>query len=187
MLPEACNLFWLGIEQALKILVLQDNIVKIGSTCKNLDAVYKVLENEGKSISHLRKKVVPKVESIYNGLDLTPYYSAMDKLEEYYFMRYAVHKSSSISLNLIHEVDELYFSIRDHIIPELGLGLIDEIYYQKKHGWNHPLEAFSFAYYKNKSFKGRKHAPINIIGPNSITYIEDGTAPIKVFHLGKTA
>ena len=186
LFEEACNLFWLSIEQALKILVFQDNIVEIGSTCKDIDAVYKVLEKKGKRISHLRKTIVLEVENIYDGLDLTPYYGVMDKLEEYYFRRYAIHKSSSIILNLIDEVDELYFSIREHIIPELGLGLIDEIYYQKKHGWNHPLGAFSFAYYQNKSFKGRKHTPINLAGPDGIIYIEDGTAPIKVFHLGKT-
>lgn len=102
----------------------------------------------------------------------------MDKLEEYFNKRYVVLGGSTISLLLIHEVDELYFLLREHIVPELGLGLIDEIYIRRKHRWPQTMKAFDLAYYKNKSFRGRKHEPINQTGPDGMTYIEDGTAPI---------
>lgn len=102
----------------------------------------------------------------------------MDKLEEYFNKRYVVLGGSTISLLLIHEVDELYFLLREHIVPELGLGLIDEIYIRRKHRWPQTMKAFDLAYYKNKSFRGRKREPINQTGSDGITYIEDGTAPI---------
>jgi len=52
-------------------------------------------------------------------------------------------------------------------------------------GWAHPLEVFALAYYQNKSFRGRKHEPINVLGPDGKTYTEDGTASIKLFQLDK--
>lgn len=142
--------------------------------------VYKILGDEAKSISkiHSGTQIVRKVESACSGLNLTPYYSVMDKLEEYFNKRYVVPGGSTISLLLIHEVDELYFLLREHIVPELGLGLIDEIYIRRKHRWPQTMKAFDLAYYKNKSFRGRKREPINQTGSDGITYIEDGTAPI---------
>ena len=98
LLNGASNLLWLSIEQALKILILQDRIAIIDSTCKDLGAVHKALDEEAKSISkrHSRIEIVQQVENTYNGLDLTPYYNVMDKLEEYFFRRYVVDKNSSL-------------------------------------------------------------------------------------------
>ena len=187
LVEGACNLFWLSIEQACKILVLQARIETIASNCKARGGVYKTLNDEAKSISaiHSRTQIVRKVESTCSGLNLTPYYSVMDKLKEYFDKRYVVPGGSTISLLLIHEVDELYFLLREHIVPELGLGLIDEIYIRRKHRWPQTMKAFDLAYYKNKSFRGRKHESINQTGPDGKTYIENGTAQIKVFKLGK--
>ena len=188
LIEGACNLLWLSIEQVLKILILQAKFETIDSICKGLGTVYKALDKEAKSISrkHSGIEIVRKVESTCGELNLAPYYSVMDKLEEYFNKRYVVPGGSTISLLLIHEVDELYFLLREHIAPELGLGLIDEIYIRRKHRWPQTMRAFDLAYYKNKSFRGRKHEPINQTGPDGITYVEDGTASIKVFHLGKT-
>ena len=53
LLTEECNLFWLSNEQALNTLVFQDNIMEIGLTYKDIDAVYTVLEKEGNSFSEV--------------------------------------------------------------------------------------------------------------------------------------
>ena len=100
LIEGACNLLWLSIEQVLKILILQARIETIDSTCKGLATVYKTLDKEAKSISkrHSRIEIVQQVENTYSGLNLTPYYSVMDKLEEYFNRRYVIHNSSSINL-----------------------------------------------------------------------------------------
>lgn len=75
---------------------------------------------------------------------------------------------------MLNEVDEFYFLMRSKVYPEIGLGTIDEIHIQKKHGWKHPLKAFSVAYAQNGYFKPRKHREINIIGPDGKEYKESG-------------
>ncbi len=47
------------------------------------------------------------------------------------------------------------------------------------------MKAFDLAYYQNKSFRSRKHEPINVLGPDGKPYTEDGTASIKLSRLDK--
>jgi len=75
---------------------------------------------------------------------------------------------------MIDDVDAFYFLLRTNVSPDVGLGVIDEIYIQKKHGWRHPLAAFQYAYLQNKSFGPRRHRKIKIMGSDGKTYEEQG-------------
>lgn len=161
----SCNLLWLSSEQIIKILLLQKDIDTLSTASADFDELHKKMDAEGKSLGHNVHKLIAKVRSEYPDLDLTAYEPMLIKLQEYFYRRYVINENSSISLDMLDEVDEFYFKVRAKIDPEIGLGTIDEIFIQKKHNWGHPLSSFSYAYQDNQHFKTRPHTPINIIPP----------------------
>jgi hypothetical protein len=132
------------------------------------------IDREGKKLGHDVHKLIAKVKLEYSDLDLTGFEPMLIKLQEYFYRRYVVNSGSSISLNLLDEVDDFYFQVRSKIDPEIGLGTIDEIFIQRKHEWGHPLSSFVYAYHQNKHFKTRPHKPINYMGQDGKTMTENG-------------
>jgi hypothetical protein len=135
----ASNLLWLSSEQLIKILLLQKNIDPLSDSSSNLNDLHNKIDREGKKLGHDVHKLIAKVKLEYSDLDLTGFEPMLIKLQEYFYRRYVVNSGSSISLNLLDEVDDFYFQVRSKIDPEIGLGTIDEIFIQRKHEWGHPI------------------------------------------------
>jgi hypothetical protein len=172
---SACNLLWLSCEQIIKILIIQEKVDSLCEGCNTLDEVHTKIDFEGKKLGHNVKDLISKIKAEHPDLNITKYQEVLEKLQEYFYRRYVVHRSSSIAISLLGKTDELYFCLRKIVAPDIGLGLIDEVFIQKKHGWRHPVKSFAFAYHKNNFFAPRKHRKVNLIGPDNKTYEEDGT------------
>lgn len=123
----ACNLLWLSCEQIIKVLLIQKNAKKF-SQCSNLKDVHLIIDKEGKKKGHSVAELVDSINIEYPELKIVKYKSVLEKLQEYFYRRYVVNSSLSISLNKTDKVDELYFLLRNKIEPEVGLGVIDEIF-----------------------------------------------------------
>ena len=68
---------------------------------------------------------------------------------------------------------------QDFVSPDIAIGLIDEIFIQKKNGLKHPLPIYSKAYEVNPHFRTRSHGEHSfmIMDGKKIKYTikEDGT------------
>lgn len=168
------NLLWLACEQMIKILLLQKEIFTYSAESADMRELHNILDKQGKKLGHDVDKLITKINSEYPEIDISKYKATLKKLQEYFYRRYVINKGSSISMNMLDEVDELYFLMRSKIHSDVGLGTIDEIFIQKKHEWSHPLPAFGYAYLQNKSFKSRNHRTINLQGPDGNIYKENG-------------
>jgi len=177
LVDGASNLLWLSLEQMIKILLLQKRIDSFSSQVNNLDDLHNLLDSEGKKIGHDVHKLIEQIKIEYPDLDIDKFEKILKKLQEYFYRRYVVNSSSSISLLMLNQVDEFYFLLRSKVDPDIGLGTIDEIFIQRKHNWGHPLSAFAYAYLQNKHFKTRKHREItySTFDGTGKTYTEDGT------------
>jgi hypothetical protein len=175
LLNGASNLLWLASEQIIKILLLQKEIENYTKQSSDLTELYVNLDKSGKRFGHNVEELIKSINKEYPGISISKFGDTLIKLQEYFYRRYVVHSGSSISLIMLNEVDEFYFLLRSKVYSEVGLGTIDEIHIQKKHGWGHPLKAFSVAYTQNKHFRSRRHREISLLGPDGKTYKEDGT------------
>jgi len=173
---QACNLFWLSIEQLIKILILQQKEKEILEANDDLDILHKKVDKYAKRIAafHGFEELRVKLSQEYPGFNIDKFESVFKKLEEYFFRRYYVRKSTSIYIFLIDDIDALYFCLRKLVKAEIGLGTIDEIFIQRKNRWQHPLPSFQMAYLNNKHFQTRKHTSINYL-VNGKSYHENGS------------
>lgn len=178
LVDGASNLLWLSIEQMIKILVLHSRLPQLDTGSSTIEQAHRALDRAAFSVSrdHSCTSLVAALSAAHPSIDLSPHLDAMAKLEEYYRRRYYVNQGSSIRLMLLHKADALYFLLRSHVAPELGVGTIDEIGIRRKHGWGQTLPAFEFAYRDNLSFAPRRHSVINIMGPNGTRVSEDGSS-----------
>jgi len=170
----ACNLLWLSSEQIIKILLLQKSIDNLSNSSSDLNILHGKIDKEGKQLGHNVHKLIAKVKLEYSDLDLSQFEPTLIKLQEYFYRRYVVNSGSSISLNLLNEIDDFYFQVRSKIAPEIGLGTIDEIFIQRKHNWGHPISSFIYAYHQNQHFRTRSHRPINYMSQDGKIITENG-------------
>lgn len=171
----ACEQLWISVEQMMKILLLQKEASDIISTVTELDEICDALNKKGKKYGHNADDLIEKLKRGYSSLDMSKHRPTIKKLEEVYFGRYLRLQSMSISNSLIHEVDELYFVLRDNIEPQISTTLIDEIDVRRQQGWPHPIPAFAVAYDNNKAFRTRLRDDYEISGPDHKKYlIKDG-------------
>lgn len=178
----ASNLLWLACEQIIKILLLQKQIEHLSKDSQDLNVLHEKVNEEAKKIRHNTKKLMSKVSLNYPHLDISEYEEMLHKLNEYFYRRYVVNKGSTIELHLLKKVDEFYFLLRSNIHPDVGVGIIDEIFIQKKHNWGHPIAAFAFAYIQNDSFAPCSHREFNQMGPDGKIYKENGSNDIIILH-----
>lgn len=167
----ASNLLWLSCEQLAKIVLLQ---AEIAAGCADLDEIHGLVDRAGKRLGHNVDQLVVALNKLHPEVGISNYRDVLEKLYEYFFRRYPVRDGSSISLEIISRADELYFRLRSLVLPEIGVGTIDEIYIQRKHGWPHPIPAFRFAYSGNASFAPRQHKLYRITGSDGQVYEECG-------------
>lgn len=170
----SCNLLWLASEQIIKILLLQKDIDTLSLASADLAALHTNLDEKAKKLGHKVHNLIQAVNIAYPELCISKYEAVLKRLQEHFYRRYVVHSGSSIALTMLDEIDELYFLLRNNVHADVGLGTVDEIFIQKKHGWNHPLPAFSFAYLENRHFRPRKHRVVSIQGPDGRIYNEAG-------------
>lgn len=170
----SCNLLWLASEQMIKILLLQKDIATLSLASADLAALHTNLDKKATKLGHKVHSLIQAVNATYPELVISKYEVVLKKLQEYFFRRYVIHSGSSIALAMLDEIDELYFLLRSNVHADVGLGTVDEIFIQRKHGWDHPLPAFSFAYLQNKHFMPRKHRAVTIQGPDGCIFSECG-------------
>jgi hypothetical protein len=173
---QSCNLLWLASEQMIKILLLQKNIEGLSKVSKNLDEMNMDLNKRVKKrYGHRMDDLFRELENECKHLNLNKYKTSLEKINEFFHRRYVVNKNSSIPLYLIRTIDEFYFLLRNEVLPDVGLGTIDEIYIQRKHGWEHSIGSYEWAYKDNISFGARKHRSINYMTADGKQYTEDGS------------
>lgn len=175
MIHGAANVLWLGCEQIAKILLLQRQATTLSPHCTDFEAAYSATDQAGKRLGHNVTNLVAALQCSHPEIGAGAFEPTLEKLHEYFYRRYAVHGGSSIALRLLHSVDDFYFNARDHAAPEIGLGTIDEIHIQRKHGLGHPLSSFAYAYHNNAAFRPRRHASTNFMLPNGHVVTEDGS------------
>ena len=164
----------------IKILILQTMTDQI--QVEDQKEVYEILDKKAKDISrsHKKRDLVEEFAKIYPDIDIYKFSNVLDKLEEYYFRRYVVPTSSSIELQMLESIDELYFLLRDNIVSDVGRGIIDEIHMQRELKWGHPIQAFGTAYLYNRHFRPHKHPSYSIIGPDLKSYyVKDGISYLE--------
>lgn len=172
----ASNLLWLSCEQLTKIVLLQDKVDEMASGCEDISKVHKSINNAAKKLGHNVGRLVSSLDELHPEIEINKYRDVLYKLHEYFFRRYPAQNGSSISLEMINRADALYFCLRSLVVPDVGVGTIDEIFIQRKHGWEHPLPAFEYAYSKNNYFGPRRHRLYRILGPDQHLYEEKGIA-----------
>lgn len=178
LVDSASNLLWLSTEQMIKILVLHQQLPKLDSGNATDRLAHTTLDRAARAIAsnHSSTSLIAALNGAIPSIDMAAHSPTMAKLEEYYRRRYYVNQDSSTSLSLLHDVDSLYFYLRKHVHPDLGMSTIDEIGIRRKHGWEQTLPYFQYAYADNRSFSPRRHTEITMIGPDGKLVVEDGTA-----------
>ena len=174
LINGSCNLLWLASEQIIKILILQKNVDSYPRSNSDSSVLHISLDEECKKLGHSVNKLILRVNADYPNLNISKYETVLGKLQEFFYRRYVVNSGTSISLDILNEVDEFYFLLRSQIGPDVGLGTIDEIHIQRKHKWKHPLDSFAYAYQHNNHFKPRKHREINLQGLDGVIRTETG-------------
>lgn len=177
MYDGASILLWMSVEQMIKLLITQSKI-ETGSLEKfeNKDlglVVHDPLETDIKRVHALIDKEFYRIGSRHKldgfkaqlldvcGIDLSPYLTALEKLEEYFIRRYVQHNGSSLSGGNIEIIDEVYFLLRSKLDARVPMAYIDEIAWQKKVDGRHPAPYFPNAYIRNKHFASREHPVVN--------------------------
>ncbi|MCD6321725.1 MAG: hypothetical protein J7L77_01745 [Clostridiales bacterium] len=189
----ACDLFWLAIEQLIKLNLIQHRIeekslqdVKIRENGNKIVYSYDPQETDFRKIHKILDKTSYEINSRHQldkllrllieetGIDLCTFRDTLEKVKEYYERRYYRAGSTSISLGLIDKIDEIYFYLRNSLNENFPRALIDEISYQRKFNTGHPLPYFAYAYLNNKHFKSRKHPVVNQMLPDGRIIYNDG-------------
>ena len=175
------NLLWLSVEQLIKILIIHERMDSIIKEKDDLDTIHDKFNNTGKRISskHKLNELIKELNKERPEIDLDQYEPTLSKIQEYYERRYVVREGSSISITLLNSFDKCYFYLRDFVSPDIAIGLIDEIFIQKKNGLKHPLPIYSKAYEVNPHFRTTSHGghSFMIMDGKKIKYTikEDGT------------
>lgn len=189
----SCILLWLGIEQIIKTYIvqhrlingtLQDVVVKNGPS--KTVVKYDPQETDSKKIHALFDRTFYNIDPRHDldrlmeimanevHFSLESHKANLEKVKEYYERRYVQPGGTSISLDQIFTIDQVYFLIREKLAPEIQCSLIDEIAYQKHFDFKHPLQHFQYAYRDNRFFKAKKHPQIVFQHPDSRFNITDG-------------
>jgi hypothetical protein len=189
----SCNLFWLAIEQLIKLNVIQHRIennclsdVRIKENGNEIIYSYDPQETDIRKIHKILDKTSYKVNSRHqldqllrilmseSGIDLSRFQETLEKIKEYYERRYYKDESTSINSGQIDKVDEIYFYLRNNLNENFPRALIDEISYQRKFKTGHPLSYFVYAYQDNNHFNSRKHPVVNQRLPDGRIIRNDG-------------
>jgi len=189
----SCNLFWLAIEQLIKLNVIQQRIenkclrdIKIKENGNDIIYSYDPQETDIRKIHKILDKTSYGINSKHQlnellrilmmetGIDLSRFRNTLETVKEFYELRYCKDEDSSLDLRQIDKIDEIYFCLRNNLNENIPRALIDEISYQIKFNTGHPLPYFVYAYQNNKHFMSRKHPVVNQMLPDGRAIMNDG-------------
>ena len=158
------NLLWLAFEQLAKILILQDRIHDIPlperapeKRSQDLTDIFVILE-EAKRIRphHETAPILTELAVGYPDLDLAPYTSTVDKLQQFFSMRYYKDAGHTFSRQEIDVIDSLYFLLRDRVILDIGMGKVDTLLLRQRNGKLEPCSQFEADLFaQNKALRPR--------------------------------
>lgn len=189
----ACNLIWLSIEQLITILIFESRIQKgsFDSVIVKNDGVAQelVYDPQEKDIDVIhtfisrtlymieRRHRLQKLLDVLRAetaINLEEHVDVLEKTKEFHDRRYFENSSTSINLNLLNEIDRVFFLLRGYLSEHIPRSLIDEIAFQREFSQGHPLPIFSYAYQSNDSFSSRKHPVVNQILQDNRIIKNDG-------------
>ena len=172
----SCILLWLAVEQLMKTVIVQHRIlngtmhpISINHNSSTITVSHNPQEKEMSKILTILDRTFFKIDRRHDldnlvdimenevGVNLASFKSPLAKVKEIYERRYFKNVGTSISLTVINEIDEFYFTFKSNLPPDIHRSLIDEIAYQKKFNNGHPLHYFQFAYLTNPHFKAKSH------------------------------
>lgn len=179
MLDSAGNLLWLSIEQLVKIIIVQNEIdtsvflkpnesTTLGRNLDNVQEFCKIISNLFRRINgnHSVQGLIDSTSGDLNKL-LNNNVDLLNNINVLYQNRYYQSQNRTTRLNMVDEIDELYFNLRSMINEEIPRAYIDEILFYKECN-NSFILGGQFLYSENKYIKSRKYPPIN-------TQMENGT------------
>lgn len=174
---SACNLLWLSLEQMIKILLVQGDIDEILKKSKDFEESYKLIDLKCKKIGHKVNELLLGLNRKYSDIDILKFEPIIEKLNEYFYKRYAGHGGTSIAVTMIFNIDKLYFALRDKVDPDVGIGAIDQIFIERKHSISHAYSVYLYAYLHNEYFRTRKHREFRFAFPDNVNrfFVENGT------------
>ncbi len=189
----SCNLFWLGIEQIIKLNIIQqrlenklleDVIIKENGNRKlysydpqetDIRKIYKILDRTYRKIdSKHRLDRLLQVLLEETEINLYKFEDTLKKVKEFYERRYYIDEGTSINGNIINDIDEIYFYLRGYLNESIPRSLIDEIALYNKFSVDQTMPHHFYACKDNKYFKSRKHPVVNTILPDGRIIINDG-------------
>lgn len=179
MLDSAGNLLWLSIEQLVKIIVVQDEIdfqvylkqkeyTTLERNLNNTQEFCKIISSLFRRINgnHSVQGLIDSTSENLNKL-LNNNINLLNNINILYQNRYYISQNRTTQLNMVDEIDELYFNLRSMINENIPRSYIDEILFYKECA-NSFILGGHFLYSGNKFIKSRKYPPIN-------TRMKDGT------------
>jgi len=159
-LRQSCGSTWLGFEQIIKTLLLQDCISKSQQHYSSAE-----LGNIAKEYNHKIDKLFASFEQIHPQVITSDYKERLEQVYNFYWARYPHTNPGSIKLNF-RLLDELYFKLRDLVDSDVGFGLIERIYIRKCQG-NTQEKGDDFAFINNPSFRPRPFDAFDVYNPST--------------------
>lgn len=152
-----CILVWLSLEQIMKTLVFQDRIKKGVFSGENANDTYEKFNDWGRNIGHGLAANVNALQECFPNIFSERDLIVLEKVHEYFDRRYVVNTSTGISINMLGDIDRVYFMLRDLVDNNIPIAYIDEIALGREENKEHLLEKYrQLAYLRNKSFRRRK-------------------------------
>lgn len=130
------NVCWLAFEQLAKILILQRRIYSMplpesppNKRSEDLTAIFGLLDDEAKRIHphHEAEPLLREMAQEYPDLDLSLYKPTIAKLQQFFSMRYYKEGKHQFSRQEIDLIDAFYFLMRDRVVLDIGMGVIDTL------------------------------------------------------------
>lgn len=163
MFDGSCNLLWLASEQMMKILLLQKDFQHTSFDGQDVDLILSQFDRAARNFGHNLERLLVRFDEVYPEVNIRQFQWVLGKVQEYFYRRYVVNETTEIGLALINSIDQCYFELRSKVLPEVGLGLVDELRIDQKYNRPHGFSAFQYAYFRNSSFRGRRHSPLNLL------------------------
>lgn len=167
----ASILLWLCFEQIIKFLIVQKKFETFSGTSKEahdfIDREFRKIDQKHKAnklISYLKEET---------GIDITKGNDFLLKINEFFNRRYYKEESTSIRLDLIFNLDNLYFFLRKNINEYIPSTILDDIILSiSVEGFKPPLSYQAFILQDNNFIEPRKHPEYQLL----LNYPEAGSS-----------
>lgn len=159
-LTQSCGSTWLGFEQIIKTLLLQELIQERPQSYSPDE-----LARFAKDYGHKIEKLLASLELVHPQVVIGIYKERLQQVYEFYWRRYPLHNPGAINLNRA-PLDDLYFRLRDRVCPEAGRSLMEQIYIRRRSQLQQEA-GDEFAFMRNPFFRPRPFESHDIYNPIS--------------------